>query len=136
MGSIQIAMLNELSQHIYQGNAERGFWDEEVRIGERLMLVNSELCEALEADRRGDWAEADDDLKHDLSNLPRITNADKEIYANSFKGTIKDTVEDEIADAIIRLLDLCGGLNIDIDFHLEAKLAYNATRERLHGKRY
>ena len=53
-----------------------------------------------------------------------------------FRSTIKDTFEDEIADAVIRLLDLSAGLNIDIEKHIEAKLKYNVSRPKLHGKAY
>ena len=42
----------------------------------------------------------------------------------------------KIADAFIRLFDLCGGLGIDIATHVKLKVEYNRTRERLHGKKY
>ena len=42
----------------------------------------------------------------------------------------------EIADAVIRLLDLSAGLGIDIDAHVCYKLEYNATRPYKHGKKY
>jgi hypothetical protein len=45
-------------------------------------------------------------------------------------------MEDEVADAIIRLLDFCGARGIDIDWHIKNKLRYNATREHKHGKKY
>lgn len=51
----------------------------------------------------------------------RAFQADFELY-------IKDTFEDEIADAIIRLLDLSAYLNIDIDKHMELKMKYNSMR--------
>jgi NTP pyrophosphatase (non-canonical NTP hydrolase) len=104
-------ILNKLSKQIYEANKEKGFWDKERNVGELLMLVTSELGEAMEAHRKGNF-----------------TNP---------KGTFqKDTFEDEIADAIIRLLDMAGGLNIDIDFHVFAKLEYNKSRPKLHGKNY
>ena len=109
-------MLNELSEEIYQNNKEKGFWDKERNVGEMLMLVTSELGEAMEAHRKGRFA-----------NL--------ESY-EEFEDAIKDTFEDEIADSVIRLLDMCGGLGIDIDTHVRLKLEYNKTRERLHGKKY
>lgn len=59
-----------------------------------------------------------------------------EIFPAYFREHVKDTVEDEIADAIIRLLDLSGYMGIDIDAHVGAKLAYNATRGTRHGKAY
>ena len=61
--------------------------------------------------------------------------ANLEAY-EEFEDAIKDTFEDEIADSVIRLLDMCGGLGIDIDTHVRLKLEYNKTRERLHGKKY
>jgi NTP pyrophosphatase (non-canonical NTP hydrolase) len=57
-------------------------------------------------------------------------------FKEHFERSIKDTFEDEIADVFIRLGDMCGGLNIDIEKHIEAKMKYNKTREKLHGKKY
>lgn len=86
-------------------------------VGEMLMLVASELGEALEAHRK--------DLMDD--KLPH-----------------RRGIEVEIADAIIRLLDMAGGLQLDVAGALVEKLVYNANREdhtrehRLseHGKKY
>lgn len=115
-----IPRLNHIANYIHSGNKSRGFWDGDKNIGELLMLVVSELGEALEADRKG---------KHiDISQLEPGTYI--------FKDIVKDTFEDEIADAIIRLFDLCGGLGIDISRHITEKLDYNATRGDKHGKRY
>ena len=113
-------MLNELAEEIYQNNKEKGFWDNERNVGEMLMLVTSELGEAMEAHRKGRFA-----------NLEAY-----EEFSENFEDAIKDTFEDEIADSVIRLLDMCGGLGIDIDTHVRLKLEYNKTRERLHGKKY
>ena len=54
----------------------------------------------------------------------------------AFEHCIKDSFEDEITDAVIRLFDLAAGLNINLDKHIEAKLAYNRSRDRFHGKKY
>ncbi|MDR1340654.1 MAG: hypothetical protein LBK58_11480, partial [Prevotellaceae bacterium] len=57
-------------------------------------------------------------------------------WKNSFKANIKNTVEDELADVIIRTLDLCGHLGIDIERHIEMKMKYNESRGYKHGKNY
>ncbi|OGW79033.1 MAG: hypothetical protein A2Z83_02090 [Omnitrophica bacterium GWA2_52_8] len=89
-------------------NARRkGFWDSERNVGEMLMLIVSELGEAVEAHRAH---------QHGLE--------------------MKDSFEDELADTAIRLFDLCGGLNIDLEKQLEWKMAYNKTRAVKHGKAY
>ena len=52
------------------------------------------------------------------------------------KNNFIDTFEDEIADAVIRLLDLAAGLGIDLEKHISSKVQYNETRPILHGKSY
>lgn len=73
----------------------------ERNVGELLMLVTSELAEALEGHRKG-MADA---------HLPE-----------------RSSFEVEIADAVIRLFDMAGGMGLDLAGAFEAKLAYNATR--------
>lgn len=126
--------LNGLAQTIFNANREKGFWDKERNIGELLMLVTSELGEAMEAHRKDRFA---DRPRFNGSKVAYSEVAAKDFaHKKAFESHIKDTFEDEIADAMIRLFDMCGGLGIDIEYHIEQKLAYNKTRERLHGKSY
>lgn len=126
--------LNKLAKEIYDGNKTRGFDVVECNTGQTLMLIVSELVEALEADRKLKYA----DLRRYESDLKQMNEYDDEnLYKKiAFEEYIKDTFEDEIADTIIRVLDLCGGFDIDIERHIELKLRYNATREYKHGKAY
>ena len=73
----------------------------ERNIGELLMLVVSELSEAMEGDRKNLM---DDKLTH------------------------RKMFEVEIADAFIRLLDISGGLGLDISGAIAEKLAFNLNR--------
>lgn len=124
--------LKPLSQEIHALNKAKGFWDQPRNKGELLMLVVSELGEALEADRKGRWAsQRQFDLERQASPFHE-TSATRD----AFELHIKDTFEDEIADAVIRLLDMAEGLGIDLDWHIRTKIEYNKTRERLHGKAY
>lgn len=142
--------LTELSVKIAQGNRLKGFWDtyEQAKaiheqgvndfteamvnsnINEKLMLVVTEVSEACESLRKGKTLFDKGYEPIDLNNLPD----DKFPYL--FEVNVKDTLEDEIADSIIRLLDLAGGLGIDIGWHVEQKLRYNATRTSKHGKKF
>jgi len=146
-------MLNELSKEIYQNNVEKGFYDdyydikaalqaelwdkfEHFATGQRLALIGSEVSEALEGDRKNksvsEFSHFDDAWKNTLFEIEN----NQELFSASFESVVKDTVEDEIADAIIRLLDFCGHKEIDIDFHLRAKMKYNSYRPYKHGKKY
>lgn len=42
-------------------------------------------------------------------------------------------VADELADVIIRVLDLSAAMDIDIEKHLKRKMKYNETRSFRHG---
>ena len=91
-----------LALYAHQQAEAKGFWKDPHHEDHYLMLVVTELAEAVEADRKGKWAKLDHDT---IDTLERIGGAP---YAQMFLREIKDTVEDEIADACIRLLDLIG----------------------------
>lgn len=115
--------LNKLRDKIHVIAKEKGFWDKPRETGTLLMLVVSELSEAMEADRKGRYANFDKYYKG-------IAHGDP------FETYIKDSFEDELADVIIRILDLCGAKDIDIEKHIELKMKYNQTRDKMHGKKY
>lgn len=96
--------LNRYAKDCHQRAVAKGFWDEQHTVGHYLMLAFGELHEAIEADRLGKWAKLDPDT---IDTLQRVEGAP---YAQEFLREVKDTVEDEIADAVIRLLDLLGWL--------------------------
>lgn len=125
--------LNEAAKIIYQNNKEKGFWDKERNVGEMLMLVTSELGEAMEAHRKGRFAKFER-LEFELGQNATMTY--EQHWNERFGFFIKDTFEDEIADAIIRLLDISAGLGIDIEKHINAKVEFNTSRQKLHGKLY
>jgi NTP pyrophosphatase (non-canonical NTP hydrolase) len=96
------------------------------------MLIVSEIAEAVEAHRENRMAEAGA-ARHIVLKMAEM---DMATFPEYFRSLVKDTVQDELADAIIRLLDLSAYMGIDIDAHIQAKLAYNATRGTRHGKAY
>jgi NTP pyrophosphatase (non-canonical NTP hydrolase) len=98
--------MNTLSNEINQINRSNGWkviapeqWADPHKVPAILALIHSEVSEALEAFRRDD----------------------------------KDNFEEELADTLIRVLDCCGGLGINIDAVVRAKLEKNKTRGLQHG---
>lgn len=99
--------LNELRNRAYKTARDHGFHDKELSNEHFLCLVISELMEAVESDRKGKHFPADE--------IEEYNNLQKgKFYISVFKNYIKDTVEDELADAVIRLLDLSGIREIDL----------------------
>jgi len=98
--------LNTLAHRVHQANQK--WWrdlitDEPIQrnVGELLMLTVTELAEALEGHRK---SLQDEKLPH------------------------RSAFEVELADAIIRLLDICGGMALDIGGAFEEKMQYNSVR--------
>ena len=122
--------IKEIQKEIHKVNVEKGFWEDRKNVGEVLMLIVSELGEALEAHRSSRKALVE---LFDAKSIDRTEAAD---YQADFEQCIKDTFEDEIADTVIRILDMCEGFGIDLERHIELKLEYNRTRPYKHGKKY
>jgi transcriptional regulator with XRE-family HTH domain len=131
--------LNDLRDTAFEYAEKQGFHTRKMNLGERLMLVVSELSEALEADREGKWAPKN--LTGETEYGKTVTTELSDIIPESlspetYAGEIRGTVEEEIADAVIRICDIAGVCKIDLDWHVKAKIAYNKTRPYLHGKIY
>lgn len=126
--------IKELIEQAHNNAKEKGFWDSVNNIAEKLMLIVSELSKALEADRKNLYD--DNEIINKLYYQNYININDNPFFHEDFNGFLKNTFEIEIADCFIRLADLCGGLDIDIEKYIDVKMEYNKSRPRLHGKKY
>lgn len=113
MTNTQVQQGQMLQQAIYAGNVAAGWWTNLATgkpkprgdvdlILSKLALVHSEVSEALEGVRK--------DLMDD--KLPH-----------------RKMFEVELADAVIRILDLAEHEQVDVFGAIQEKLAYNAVRE-------
>lgn len=123
--------ITELVRLAFEGARCRGFHDRDMEFGTSIALIHSELSEALEADRLAQWA----DLGEFEAEL-RKNRANAIKRRDLFEKYLKDSVEDELADAVIRIADMCGAFGIDLERHVVEKLEYNRHRPRKHGKVY
>lgn len=134
------ARMKEIINKAHSMAKEKGFWDTERNQPELLMLIVSELAEALEALRKNHHADKVVvlDLLHDIemTKIDEEFNFSNEDFKAVFEKNIKSSFQDEIADVAIRLFDLCGGLNIDLEKHIELKMKYNSLRGYKHGKAF
>ncbi len=120
--------INETAQAAHQNAKSKGFFDNEKNIGEMLCLIHSEVSEALEADRKGHYCNAN-------MNVVNGWLGDED-FKEYFTENVKSSFQDEIADIIIRAFDLAAYKGIDLEAHIAAKMRYNSLRPHMHGKKY
>jgi NTP pyrophosphatase (non-canonical NTP hydrolase) len=132
--------MKDLVKKAHQVAKDKGFWDTERNVSEMLMLIVSEVAEAQEALRKSHFA--DPVTVADLSMDLELDRTDEEFllkalaWKEKFQLIVKSSFEDEIADVAIRLFDLCGGMGIDLEKHIELKMKYNSMRGYKHGKAF
>jgi len=102
--------LNDLRDACHKTAVEKGWHDKPRTVGDFLMLMVSELAEALEEYRNG----------KDID----------EVYLVDGKP---EGVPVEIADVLIRIFDFCGWYEIDIEQVTLDKMEYNGIRPYRHG---
>jgi hypothetical protein len=97
---------NILKTEIHQTAKEKGWWDKPRSKSRVIMLIISEVTEALESRRNGTNA-----------NLKAFTEycGSRIFDKHAFEQYIKDTDGDELGDAVIRILDDAAHKDINID---------------------
>lgn len=106
--------INELAKDVHANSIEHGWWNGEPRtFGELISLCHCELSEAVEEYRDG--------------------RQFQEIYYPD--GAKPEGIPIELADAIIRILDMCEHYGIDLEAALLEKHEYNKTRPYRHGNK-
>ena len=93
--------ISDLVSNSYRVARQHGFHDDYHSPAHYMMLVLSEIGEMVEADRKNRHA--------DIACFKTYCT---ESWTTLFETCIKDTLEDEMADVVIRLCDFCGSLNV------------------------
>ena len=120
-------MLNKLAAEAYKNAEKRGFFPENGNIEANLFQVVSEVAEIGKALRSCEK----DGERAEIENFYHYLNENKNNFSHTYTVFIKDTVEQELAGAIIALMSIAHKLDVDIDKHIELEMEFN----RLRGER-
>lgn len=110
--------IRTLQADVHKNAVKHGWWANGDRnVGELLMLCVSELSEAFEEHRNG-----------------KAIN--ETYYTTDKQGNKKmEGVPSELADTVIRIMDLCEYYNIDLEKAILEKHEYNKNRPYKHGNK-
>lgn len=124
MKTIEAINLNKLRDEAYQNAVEHGWHDEDLSDEHFLCLVISELMEAVQAERKGKRSDVAKFNEWQGNNIPFSEETRVRRFQEDFEDYIKDSVEDELSDVCIRMLDLAGLLGVSflgVKFPIEIK---------------
>ena len=101
---IEAKQINEWVKKAYDNAVKHGWHEEEKSNAHWLMMVCTEVAEAVQADRKGNYM---DDL--DKEGLKTVLAKDHGgLFNKYYSDTIEGKVESELADICIRVFDLMG----------------------------
>lgn len=132
--------INELVKKAHENAVNHGFWNPPLNFGTAIALIHSELSEALEEEREGRplvWYKCTEG-----DPLPCNPADETDCFQYGHEDTCQhrnpkpEGVAVELADAVIRIADLCGHLGIDLDAVIREKMTYNEGRPYKHGKQF
>lgn len=123
---IDFAVLNTIGDAARFTAEDKGFvtgeGEQGPEIDRKLLLAVSEICEAQEELRDG---RAPTEIYFEANNQEKAGQPKK-----------PEGFPIEIADAIIRLLQLCRSQGVDIAAAVEMKMKFNLTRPNKHGRQF
>lgn len=115
---------NKLRDLSHETAKRHGFWDDNPSDDHFLCLIVSELMEAVEADRKDKYGNLQAMVKivdDQAASEYGITDHWLEFWFKTyFDERVKDSVGDELADALIRICDLAGKHHINLTGIIEA----------------
>ena len=128
-----MAEFKEIQSAVHNLAKEKGWHDVDSSLTERIMLVVTELAEAVESIRRNEppvWqkGKTKDPLAGEQA-LIRLMPISQEWDSN----VKPEGVLTELADAVIRIMDICEAQGWDLEQAIKLKHTYNKSRSYRHG---
>lgn len=108
--------LTKLSKAVFETAKTHGWHDEELPDETYLMLIITEIAEAVQADRNDRHADVAKFKEWQGNILPLSEETRTRRFNEDFEEYIKNTVEDELCDVIIRCLDLAALRGISMQY--------------------
>lgn len=102
---IEGKQINEWIKRAYRNAVNHGWHEEEKSTTHWLMMIMTEVAEAIQADRKGRWM---DDLDKNGLECVLANDHHKGLVERFYELNIEGKVESEIADICIRLFDFMG----------------------------
>ena len=121
---------------VYAVNKQNGWFDNDRSFGDEIALLHSELSEALEAFRIEGMTTDQTSAFCKVEDSEHIWSIDQRLPEGKNAHYCKpEGVGSELADVLVRLLDVSHRYNINLVDEFWRKVRYNATRGHRHGNK-
>ena len=107
---IEAKQINEWVKKAYDNAVKHGWHEEEKSNAHWLMMVCTEVAEAVQADRKGNYM---DDLDKEGLKTVLANDHGGSLFNKYYSDTIEGKVESELADICIRVFDLMGVCDVE-----------------------
>lgn len=121
--------IKELQKQIHKNAVEKGFWDTFVEIEDQLdnYVEDGEMNEVMKL------------LKHRVHYISTklcLVHSEVSEALEALRIDDMDNFREELADVVIRVMDMSEALGIDLEKEIQKKIEHNAGRAKMHGKAF
>ena len=102
--------INEFVDRAHENAAKHGFWEQHENL------------------------EKYDDILVSTGNMLMLVVGEVSEAHEALRKNDKENFKEELADIVIRVADMCGGLDIDLEYEIIKKMDTNSKRPYKHGK--
>lgn len=118
--------INELVEKAHSNAVKKGFWEYHHAVLEDVELFENTEFESF----------SNQEYKSSISTMLMLIVSELSEALEALRKNDLDNFREELADVAIRLGDLCGGLDIDLETEIIKKMDKNSIRPYKHGKEF
>jgi NTP pyrophosphatase (non-canonical NTP hydrolase) len=114
--------IKELIKQSHENAVKHGFWEDWNKLQEEMFTI--ECPELVYANNSA------------IGNMLMLIVSEVAEAQEGLRHGDRDNFREELADVAIRLADLCGGLDIDLEAEIQKKMEINKNRPYKHNKEF
>jgi NTP pyrophosphatase (non-canonical NTP hydrolase) len=124
--------IKDLIKEAHENAVKHGFWEDY----KFLSNLSSDVNNVFAVDKSLKLLDVKSMADNAIGNRLMLITGEVAEAHEALRKNDADNFQEELADIVIRIFDLCGGLTIDLEAEIHKKMEKNKDRPYKHGKAF